>query len=117
MRAPSCAAIALAPTAKFSTYLYRLAHNRLVDHYRRNAHGPKVSLDDDALEEPLAERRDGPDAQCERRALAARLLGLVEALPAAQREAFVLQHEGGMTVEEIAEATGVTRETAKSRLR
>jgi len=79
----------------------------------------EVSLDDDdgAIEAPLAARRDGPDAQHERRALAAQLLGLVEALPAAQREAFVLQHEGGMTVEEIAEATGVTRETAKSRRR
>ena len=49
--------------------------------------------------------------------LAARLLALLEALPEPQREAFVLQYETGMTVEEIASATGVSRETAKSRLR
>jgi RNA polymerase sigma-70 factor (ECF subfamily) len=45
------------------------------------------------------------------------VLQVLEALPAAQREAFVRQHEAGLTLEEIAEATGVTRETAKSRLR
>lgn len=48
---------------------------------------------------------------------AAKLLELLGALPESQREAFVMQYEGGMSVEEIADATGVTRETAKSRLR
>jgi RNA polymerase sigma-70 factor (ECF subfamily) len=42
---------------------------------------------------------------------------LIAGLPEAQREAFLLQQEGGMSVEDIAQATGVTRETAKSRLR
>jgi RNA polymerase sigma-70 factor (ECF subfamily) len=42
---------------------------------------------------------------------------LIAELPEAQREAFLLQLESGMSVEEIAQATGVTRETAKSRLR
>jgi len=45
------------------------------------------------------------------------LLAALDALPAAQREAFLLQAEGGMSVVEIAEATGVGLETAKSRLR
>ena len=48
---------------------------------------------------------------------AARLLELIATLAPAQREAFLLQQEGGMSVEAIAQATGVTRETAKSRLR
>ena len=48
---------------------------------------------------------------------AERLLGLIAELPEFQREAFLLQQEGGMSVEEIAQATGVSRETAKSRLR
>ena len=105
--------------ARFATYLYRLAHNRLVDHYRRHAHGSAVSPDDDGpeFEEPAAAPREQPDARYESKALASRLLELLAALPAAQREAFVLQHETGMSVEEIAEATGVSRETAKSRLR
>jgi RNA polymerase sigma-70 factor (ECF subfamily) len=48
---------------------------------------------------------------------AARILAALDDLPEAQREAFVLQQEGGLSVEEIAAATGVNRETAKSRLR
>ncbi|MGR9117324.1 MAG: sigma factor-like helix-turn-helix DNA-binding protein, partial [Gammaproteobacteria bacterium] len=35
----------------------------------------------------------------------------------AQREAFLMREESGMSIEEIAEATGVNPETAKSRLR
>jgi RNA polymerase sigma-70 factor (ECF subfamily) len=108
-----------AVSAKFSTWLYRLAHNRFVDHYRRQAHGAPVSLEDDdaGLAEPAGPAHKRPEAQHETRELARRLLEQLQALPEAQREAFLLQQEGGMSVEEIAEATGVTRETAKSRLR
>lgn len=105
------------PTARFSTYLYRLAHNRLVDHYRKHAHGASVALDENEIDEPAANRHDEPEARYERKALAMRLLALVDMLPAVQREALVLHHEGGMTLEEIAAVTGVSRETAKSRLR
>jgi len=51
------------------------------------------------------------------RAQAAAFLAAVEQLPALQREAFLLHAEGGLTVEEVAQLTGVGRETAKSRLR
>lgn len=105
------------PTAKFATYLYRLAHNRLVDHFRRHVHIKNVSLDMDEMDEPASEPYEQPEARYERKALAARLVELVEALPAVQREAFVLQQESGMTLDEIADATGVNRETVKSRLR
>ncbi len=106
--------------AKFTTYLYRLAHNRLVDHYRKHAHGSDPSLDDDdgpGLGEPVAAGHEQPEARYETKEQAARLLGLLEALPAPQRAAFILQYDAGMSVEEIAAATGVSRETAKSRLR
>lgn len=106
--------------AKFATWLYRIAHNRLMDHFRR-IDGARVSLDDEAvaavIDEPEAPRAVQPEAQAESREQAARLLLLLEALPQEQREAFLLQQEGGLSVEEIAEATGVNRETAKSRLR
>ena len=106
-------------SARFTTYLYRLAHNRLIDHYRRRAPGALVSFDDEdsAFPEPAAAAGDEPQSAYESRQQAARLLELIEALPEAQREAFVLQHESGMSVEDIASVTGVTRETAKSRLR
>jgi RNA polymerase sigma-70 factor (ECF subfamily) len=106
-------------TARFATYLYRLAHNRLIDHYRRQAPASLVSFDDEegAAPELPAARQTEPAVAYEAKAQAARLLELLRALPAAQREAFVLQHEAGMTIEEIAAATGVAHETAKSRLR
>jgi len=106
--------------SKFSTYLYCIAHNRLIDHFRR--HDPAaVSLDDDegalAMAEPAAPRSTEPHALADAREQAARLLELLDALPAEQREAFGLQQEGGLSIGEIAETTGVTHETAKSRLR
>jgi RNA polymerase sigma-70 factor (ECF subfamily) len=105
-------------SARFSTYLYRLAHNRLVDHYRRHVPAALGSFEDDeAAEAVAASRHHEPDAVYETKQEAARLLALLEALPEAQREAFLLQHEAGMSIEDIAQVTGVTRETAKSRLR
>lgn len=109
------------PRARFTTWLYTLAHNRLVDHYRRQAAGVPISYDDDP-DEPLIEQvADSevrqPDNEFERRRQAQQLLGLLAQLPEAQREAFLLREEGGLSLEEIAQATGVNMETAKSRLR
>jgi RNA polymerase sigma-70 factor, ECF subfamily len=106
--------------AKFTTYLYRMAHNRLIDHYRSRAGGVPLSFDaadGPALEAFAGGRTDDPAVSADARQQAQRLLRLIAELPDAQREAFLLQQESGMSVEEIAEASGVTRETAKSRLR
>jgi RNA polymerase sigma-70 factor (ECF subfamily) len=106
--------------AKFVTYLFRLAHNRLIDHYRATNAPSLLSFEDDDCPglESLADERypDAADALAAKRD-AGRLLELIGRLPDAQREAFLLQQEGEMTVQEIAQATGVSRETAKSRLR
>lgn len=108
--------------AKFTTWLYRIAHNRLIDHVRRQGDRQFVSLhgsDDD--DDPPLEIADAPTNNPETRQWATqqleRLVELVESLPAVQREAFLLHHEGELNVDGIAEATGVNRETAKSRLR
>ena len=108
--------------AKFTTYIYKLAHNRLIDHYRKHGQAVLVSFDDDSedapvVAEPAAAPRDEPEKHLDIKQQAAQLLQLLGALPPSQREAFVMQYEGGMSVEEIADAAGVTRETAKSRLR
>ena len=104
--------------ARFATYLYRLAHNRLIDHYRRRAPAALVSFDEEAgIAEPFTSACAQPEASFDTKQAAARVLALLEALPAAQREAFVLHHEGGLSLEEIAMTTGVAKETAKSRLR
>ena len=59
----------------------------------------------------------GPVRQLQSREQATALIAAVEQLPAQQREAFLLQAEGDLSVQDIAEATGVNFETAKSRLR
>jgi RNA polymerase sigma-70 factor (ECF subfamily) len=105
-------------SSRFTTYLYRLAHNRLIDHYRRRVPAALISYEDaEDLPELAASRQGEPHVAYEAKAQLERVLAIVEDLPAAQREAFILQNEAGMSIEEIAEATGVTRETAKSRLR
>ena len=106
--------------AKFTTYLYRLAHNRLIDHYRKHGQANVTSFDAEdgpALDDVVDERSQPLETALDARRQAAELLDLIGGLPAPQREAFLMQQESGMSVEEIAAATGVTRETAKSRLR
>ncbi|MEE4376553.1 MAG: RNA polymerase sigma factor [Candidatus Competibacteraceae bacterium] len=104
--------------ARFTTYLYRLAHNRLVDYYRAQSRTiPAVDCNDaewTAIPTPACEQ---PEQQAERRGQAEQLLQLLNALPETQREAFLLREEGGLSLDAIAEVTGVNRETAKSRLR
>jgi RNA polymerase sigma-70 factor (ECF subfamily) len=108
------------PRAKFTTWLYTVARSKLVDHWR--AQDPAVSLDatddDDApaLQVPAAES-DRPDVRAISRAEAQAFLQAVQALPPLQREAFLLQAEGGLTLEEIAQVTQAGAETVKSRLR
>ena len=110
-----------APTAKFTTWLYRLAHNRMIDHFRASGHLMLVSADDEAHEDAVvslpAARATQPELRTENRELGERLRAAVSTLPPAQREAFLLQQEAEMSLAEIAALTGVGVETVKSRLR
>jgi RNA polymerase sigma-70 factor (ECF subfamily) len=114
------------PTARFTTWLYTLAHHRMVDGFR--ARREHQSLDapagggDDGDGSSLAERlpadpRAEPAAEAEARDDSARVLRAVGQLPAEQRDAFLLKAEAELSVEEIAAVTGTSFETAKSRLR
>jgi RNA polymerase sigma-70 factor (ECF subfamily) len=102
------------PTARFSTYLYRVAHNCFVDHYRRRR---SRGREEDADAVTLTARDGDPGREAEHALARDRLQRLLAELPAEQREAFLLREEGGLSVAEIAAATGVGAETAKSRLR
>ena len=107
--------------AKFRTWLFTLARNRLVDYLRTaKNHAPLDVNDDDErglLNTLAADSGFGPLRQLQSREQGSALITAVEQLPAEQREAFLLQAEGELSVQEIAEATGVNFETAKSRLR
>jgi len=104
--------------AKFATWLYTIAHNRLVDHWRAKGL-TLVSLDDDegSMPEPMASPDAEPHRNAEARETLDRLAAANAALPLAQREAFLLHTESGLSVAEIAAATGSGEEAAKSRLR
>jgi RNA polymerase sigma factor (sigma-70 family) len=111
-----------APTAKFATWLYRIAHNRLIDHWRASGHAELVVAgtdgeDDDPLAAIPGARSDEPEVRVGAREIGARLAAALAALPAAQREAFLLHQEGGLELAEIAALTGAGVETVKSRIR
>jgi RNA polymerase sigma-70 factor (ECF subfamily) len=109
--------------AKFTTYLFQIAHNKLVDYYRRSSHriheNPEYALL--AVNAEDCDPADGPQTHPDRQAEAAqirqRILTLVQSLPQDQREVFILKEDAGLSVEQIAQITAVNGETAKSRLR
>ena len=109
------------PRAKFSTWLFTVARSKMIDHWR--GRDGAISLDeaandpDDGPLEVAGSEADRPDVQALSRAQARAFIEAVEALPAPQREAFLLQAEGGLSLEDIAEITEVGHETVKSRLR
>lgn len=103
------------PLAKFSTYLYQLAHNCLIDHVRRQSRRPHLVSSENRQEPVDGEHSlEGTIAVTQAKHLFAKALA---ELPSEQREAFVLREESGLSLEQIAKVTGVGQETAKSRLR
>jgi RNA polymerase sigma-70 factor, ECF subfamily len=107
------------PNAKFTTFLFSIAHRRLQDHWRSrgrrdhafvadSAPGPDELADDGA---PI------PEDWAARAELRAALLAAIERLPPPQRAVFLLKAEADLTLEEIAAATGASFETTKSRMR
>lgn len=102
------------PTAKFSTFLYRVAHNCFIDHLRRNKrHSNNAEFDPESHRDP----GEQPDALTEQSLAKERLSRALLNLPDEQRDAFLLYEEAGLSLEQIAFVTGCNRETAKSRLR
>ena len=97
------------PDARFQTYLYRVARNRVIDLYRTRR--------PEALPEPdqLAAEASAPDPDLNDAALA--LQRALADLPLEQRTTVLLRLERDMSLGEIAEVCGCGRETVKSRLR
>ena len=101
-------------TAKFNTFLYRVAHNSFIDHARRNK---RYASADDYDPDNNIHGADEPDIAAEKLMLRRRLDEVLAGIPDEQRDAFLLHEEGGLGLDAIALITGVSRETVKSRLR
>lgn len=104
------------PDAAFSTWLYRIAHNRLADHWRALQHRPPAPDDADERTERMPDH-DTPERQLSEFEERRRLQLALDELPEEQREVVLLRLEQELSLEEIGEMTGVGRETVKSRLR
>lgn len=102
------------PTAKFSTFLYRVAHNCFIDHIRRNKrHTQTAAVEPDSQPDPA----DLPEVETERSLARRRLEAALQELPEEQRDVFLLSEQAGLSLDQIASVTDSNRETAKSRLR
>lgn len=106
------------PTAKFSTFLYQIAHNRFIDYIRRQKIRPIDSSQNSTESTDIVDNnKTQPDEQLQQNRLETLLKQLLYDLPQQQREAFLLKEEGGLSLSEIAYVTGCNNETVKSRLR
>ncbi len=102
-------------SAKFTTYLYRLAHNHFIDHYRKQNIRIVPEQSDEAIE--VTDTDCDPEQQVQMEQTIDRFNQILNSLPQEQREVFLLKEETEMNLQEIAETIGINYEAAKSRLR
>lgn len=104
---------------KFSTWLYRIAHNAAIDHIRRNSANTQsleTESKDGAYQLQIESRDLSPEQQRERKEWRAEIQAVVKRLPPAYRELIVLRHSQDLSYDEIAQVTGLPLGTVKNRL-
>lgn len=105
---------------KFSTWLYRIAHNAAIDYLRRNSHhGLSLDIDtgdDETFERPLESKLPSPEKMRERSEWRSEIQIIVQKLPAVYRELILLRHSQDLSYDEIAEITNLPLGTVKNRL-
>ena len=104
---------------KFSTWIYKIAHNAAVDHLRRSSTREQSLITgsgSDQFELPIESRRLSPEQESERKERRIEIESVVRALPANYRELIILRHSQDLTYEEIVEVTGLPLGTVKNRL-
>ncbi len=104
---------------KFSTWIYKIAHNAAVDHLRRNTTREQslvVGAEGDQFDLPIESGRLSPEQESERRERRVEIETVVRALPANYRELIILRHSQDLSYEEIVEVTGLPLGTVKNRL-
>lgn len=104
---------------KFSTWLYRIAHNAAVDHMRRNSVTPQsleTENSDGTYQIQLESRDASPEQNRERSEWRAEIGAVVRCLPTPYRDLILLRHARDLSYDEIAEVTGLPLGTVKNRL-
>jgi RNA polymerase sigma-70 factor (ECF subfamily) len=104
---------------KFSTWIYKIAHNSAVDHLRRNATREQslvMGHEGDQFDLPVESTRLSPEQESERKERRGEIESVVRALPANYRELIILRHSQDLSYEEIVEVTGLPLGTVKNRL-
>jgi RNA polymerase sigma-70 factor (ECF subfamily) len=104
---------------KFSTWIYKIAHNAAVDHLRRTATREQslvIGNDGDQFDLPIESSSLSPEQESEQRERRVEIETVVRALPANYRELIILRHSQDLSYEEIVEVTGLPLGTVKNRL-
>jgi RNA polymerase sigma-70 factor (ECF subfamily) len=109
------------PEFKFSTWIYRIAHNAAIDHLRRQGSFRTEGMEAEGeggttFEKPLASKSLTPEQESERRERRAEIEQVIGQLPPAYRELIVLRHSHDLSYDEIAEVTGLPLGTVKNRI-
>ena len=104
---------------KFSTWLYRIAHNAAIDHMRRNSvnsQSLETESEDGAYQLQLESSGPTPEQDHQRSEWRAEIDTVIKRLPGPYRELIVLRHSQDMSYDEIAEVTSLPLGTVKNRL-
>jgi RNA polymerase sigma-70 factor (ECF subfamily) len=103
---------------KFSTWIYRIAHNVAIDHLRRAAARDEMALKprDERRERLVISMAPSPEQEQERDERRTQIEAIVDRLPTAYRELIVLRHGHDLSYEEIVEVTGLPLGTVKNRI-
>ena len=104
---------------KFSTWIYKIAHNSAVDHLRRTATREQSLIsgtESETFELPIESGRLSPEQESERKERRGEIESVIRTLPGNYRELIILRHSQDLTYEEIVEVTGLPLGTVKNRL-
>ena len=104
---------------KFSTWIYKIAHNAAIDHLRRHSVREQTlsgSVEGERREVTIESKRLTPEQESERKERRMEIESVVQLLQPAYRELIVLRHSHDLSYDEIAEVTGLPLGTVKNRL-
>ena len=109
------------PEFKFSTWIYRIAHNAAIDHLRRQGAARIEEMEVEGaegttFEKPLASKALTPEQETERGERRAEIEEVVAQLSPVYRELIVLRHSHDLSYDEIAEVTSLPLGTVKNRI-